>query len=45
VVAVTSPTYLPLLVKDPTGRTLVMVSFAMIIVGIFWIRNIIRIRV
>lgn len=45
VVTVTSPSYLPLLVKDPTGRTLIVVAFVMIIVGITWIRRIIRIRV
>jgi tight adherence protein B len=39
-----SPSYLPMLVKDPTGRTLITVAFAMIIVGIFWIRRIIRIQ-
>lgn len=44
-VTVTSPDYLPLLVKDPTGRTLVTVAFVMIITGILWIRRIIRIQV
>jgi tight adherence protein B len=33
-----------MLVKDPTGRTLITVAFAMIVVGIFWIRRIIRIQ-
>jgi tight adherence protein B len=39
-----SPSYLPMLVKDPTGRTLVMFAFVMIILGIVWIRRIIRIQ-
>lgn len=41
----TNPDYLPMLVKDPTGRTLIMVAFFNIIVGIFWIRRIIRFQV
>lgn len=45
VITITSPDYMPLLIKDPTGRMLIMAGFAFIIVGIFWIRNIIRIRV
>lgn len=45
VVTVTNPEYLPLLIKDPTGRMLVTVAFVMIVAGILWIRRIIRIRV
>jgi tight adherence protein B len=44
VMTVVSPNYLPMMVKDPTGRTLVMFAFVMIIVGIIWIRRIIRIK-
>jgi tight adherence protein B len=41
----TTPEYLPMLIKDPLGRKLVMGSFAAIIVGIFWMQRIIRIQV
>lgn len=44
VMTVVSPNYLSMMVKDPTGRTLVMFAFVMIIVGIIWIRRIIRIK-
>jgi tight adherence protein B len=44
VLAIFSPSYLPMLVKDPTGRTLAMFAFVMIILGIVWIRRIIRIQ-
>jgi tight adherence protein B len=40
-----NPEYLPLLVKDPLGRTLILWAFILIIVGIFWMRRIIRIEV
>lgn len=40
-----SPGYLPMLMNDPTGRTLVMFAFGAIILGIVWIRRIIRIQV
>lgn len=42
---IVSPDYLPMLAKDPTGRTLVMFAFGMILVGIVWIRRVIRLRV
>jgi tight adherence protein B len=45
VMTVFNPNYLPMLVKDPTGRTLIMAAFAMVVVGIFWIRRIIRLQV
>jgi tight adherence protein B len=44
-ISVTEPDYLPVLLKDPTGRKLIGVSFAMGIVGILWIRRIIRVDV
>lgn len=42
---ITSPDYLTLLIKDPTGQTLVMGAFGSMLVGIFWIRKIIRIQI
>jgi tight adherence protein B len=42
---VTSPTYLPILVQEPLGVKIVAVAFTMVIIGIFWLRHIIRIDV
>ena len=44
-IIVTSPDYLTLLIKDPTGQMFVMGAFASMVVGIFWIRRIIRIEI
>lgn len=44
-IIITSPDYLTLLIKDPTGQTLVMGAFGSMLVGIFWIRKIIRIQI
>ncbi|NQD93125.1 secretion system protein, partial [Pseudomonas sp. CrR25] len=44
-IVLSSPTYLPLLIKEPIGQKLVMAAFAAMLVGIFWIRKIIRIQV
>ncbi|MCI0654377.1 MAG: type II secretion system F family protein [Methylococcaceae bacterium] len=41
-IALISPGYLPMLTKDPLGQKLVLVAFTSIIIGIFWIRRIIR---
>lgn len=40
-----SPTYLPVLLEDPTGRQLIAFAFGMGMLGILWIRRIIRIEV
>ena len=40
-----SPKYLPVLINDPFGRQLIMGAFGSMLVGIFWIRKIIRIEV
>jgi tight adherence protein B len=45
VMQVMNPDYLPMLVNDPLGRSLIMWAFLLIIVGIFWMRRIIRIEV
>jgi len=42
---VTTPTYLPILVQEPLGVKIVTVAFIMVIIGIFWLRRIIRIDV
>ncbi len=44
-IIVTSPDYLTLLIKDPTGQMFVMGAFGSMLVGIFWIRRIIRIQI
>lgn len=42
---VTSPTYLPILVSEPLGVKIVAVAFTLVVIGIFWLRRIIRIDV
>jgi len=44
-IIVTSPSYLPVLVNDPTGHKLIIGAFVAMLVGIFWIKRIIRIQV
>jgi tight adherence protein B len=41
----TSPTYLPMLFKDPMGKNLIAAAIALGAIGILWIRRIIRIQV
>ena len=43
VISVTTPDYLPVLLDDPTGRKLVAFGFTMGVIGLFWIRRIIRV--
>jgi tight adherence protein B len=43
VISVTTPDYLPVLLDDPTGRKLVAFGFTMGVIGLFWIRRVIRI--
>ncbi|MDJ0748014.1 MAG: type II secretion system F family protein [Woeseiaceae bacterium] len=45
VVSVTTPTYLPVLLEDPTGRKMIAVAISLGVVGVFWIKKIIRIEV
>jgi tight adherence protein B len=45
VISITSPDYLPVLVKNPTGKHLIVIAAVMGTAGIFWIRRIIRIQV
>ncbi len=42
---ISSPDYLPMLTKDPLGRQIIAVAFVGTIIGIFWMRRIIRIDV
>jgi tight adherence protein B len=45
VILVTTPSYMPLLLNDPVGHKLIVGAFGAMLVGIFWIRQIIRIQV
>lgn len=45
VLTVVSPNFLPMLTGDPIGRQLVMAAFVMIVIGILWMRKIVRIEV
>lgn len=44
-IVLSSPTYLPMLFKEPLGQKLVIGAFVAMLIGIFWIRKIIRIQV
>jgi Flp pilus assembly protein TadB len=41
----TTPDYLPMLFRDPTGKNLIAAAIALAAIGIMWIRRIIRIQV
>ncbi|SFU36055.1 tight adherence protein B [Halomonas korlensis] len=45
VLTLANPNFIPMLTEDPLGRQIVMASFAMIVVGILWLRWVIRIDV
>ncbi len=45
VVWITTPSYLPTLIEDELGRRLIMVGLVAGVVGIFWVRRIVRIEV
>jgi tight adherence protein B len=45
VISIIAPDYLPTLTKDPLGQKLIMVGGVMGVIGLFWIRSIIRIDV
>lgn len=44
VISITTPSYLPGMIDDPMGRKMVGVSFLFVILGIFWMRRIIRFK-
>ena len=45
VLTVGSPDYLPVLLQDELGKKLILIAFGLMVVGVFWIRNVIRIEV
>jgi len=45
VVSITTPDYLPLLVKNPLGKNLIAAAIVLGVIGILWVRRIIRIQV
>ncbi|MNO05869.1 hypothetical protein D3C81_2274190 [compost metagenome] len=44
-IILTTPSYMPVLINDPMGRKLIIGAFCAMLIGIFWIRKIIRIQV
>lgn len=44
-ISYTSPDYLPLLTHDPTGRKLIMAAAGLALLGVLWIRKLLRIEV
>jgi len=42
---VTSPNYLEPLIKEPAGIKIISIAFVLIIIGIFWLKRIIRIEI
>lgn len=44
-IVASTPSYLPMLIKEPLGQKMVMMAFGAMLVGILWIRKIIRIEV
>lgn len=44
-IMLTTPEYMPVLIQDPAGQKLVMAAFVTMLLGILWIRKIIRIQV
>ncbi|MGI9288331.1 MAG: type II secretion system F family protein [Pseudomonadales bacterium] len=45
VISATTPSYLPMLTEDPQGKELIMWAFGLMLVGILWMRKIIKIEV
>ena len=44
-IMVTTPSYLELLITEPAGIKIISISFIMVIIGIFWLRRILRIEI
>ncbi len=44
-IMITTPGYMPVLMKEPLGQKMIMSAFVVMVMGIFWIRRIIRIQV
>ncbi|HEV2269175.1 MAG TPA: type II secretion system F family protein [Steroidobacteraceae bacterium] len=45
VISLTTPTYLPTLLKDPKGPPMIVAACVLAVLGMLWIRRIVRIRV
>ncbi len=45
VLAISSPTYLPIMINDPLGHKLIISAGVLMVFGIFWISKIVRVRV
>ena len=45
VIWITTPSYLPPLLESPVGQKLIAFGFVMMVIGVFWMRKIIRIDV
>ncbi|WP_290653167.1 type II secretion system F family protein [Aquisalimonas sp.] len=45
VLSVANPNFLPMLTQDPTGRQLVLVAFVLMVIGILWMRRIVRVDI
>jgi tight adherence protein B len=44
-ISIVAPDYIPMLTEDPAGRKLILAAFVMLIIGMFWVRHIIRVQV
>jgi tight adherence protein B len=44
-IVLTTPSYLPVLLNEPIGHKLIIGAFCSMLLGIYWIRQIIRIQV
>jgi tight adherence protein B len=45
VIMLTTPSYMPVLLQEPAGQKIIGVSFVLQVIGILWLRRIIRIEV
>jgi tight adherence protein B len=45
ILSVTSPTFIPMLTQDPAGRKMIVIAFILMVLGILWMRRIVRIDV
>ena len=44
-IMVTTPSYLDSLINEPAGMKIISIAFILMIIGIFWLRRIIRIEI
>lgn len=45
VITLISPEFLEMLTEDPAGRKLILIAFVLIIIGILWLRKIVRVDI